>query len=39
LNTHFKNVADFRYLGMMATTVLNFTQKELQEVIRDAREM
>jgi hypothetical protein len=38
-NTHFENVADFRYLGMMATTVLNFTKKELQEVIWDAQEM
>jgi len=32
-------VADFRYFGMMKTTILNFTQKELQEVIRDAQEM
>jgi hypothetical protein len=32
-------VADFGYFAMMATTMLNFTKKELQEVIQDAQEM
>lgn len=39
LNAHFENVADFRYLGMMAATILNFAKEELQEVVRDALEM
>lgn len=38
-NTHFENVADFRYLGMMVKIILHFTKKELQEVIQDAQEI
>jgi hypothetical protein len=28
-NIYFENVADFIYFGMMVTTILNFTKKEL----------